>query len=119
MSDSNHYDTLDVSPKATPAEIKQAYRRLAKLFHPDSKRETADPEKIIRLMPHTKYSVTLTAVALTTNSCAPRSLNPIAGTGNSERLTPNNTTSVIGTLHKMPMPSSAIGCSRSMGLSTA
>ena len=49
MSDSNHYDTLDVSPKATPAEIKQAYRRLAKLFHPDSKRETADPEKIIRV----------------------------------------------------------------------
>jgi molecular chaperone DnaJ len=49
MSDSNHYDTLDVNPKATPGEIKQAYRRLAKLFHPDSKRETADPEKIIQV----------------------------------------------------------------------
>lgn len=49
MSNSNHYDTLDVSPKATAAEIKQAYRRLAKLFHPDSKRETADPEKIIQV----------------------------------------------------------------------
>jgi molecular chaperone DnaJ len=30
-------------------------------------------------MPLTKYLVTLTAVALTTNSCAPPSLNPIAG----------------------------------------
>lgn len=49
MSDSNHYETLDISPKATSAEIKQAYRRLAKLFHPDSKRETANPEKIIQV----------------------------------------------------------------------
>lgn len=49
MSDSNHYQILDVSPKATPSEIKQAYRRLAKLFHPDSKSETADPEKIIQV----------------------------------------------------------------------
>lgn len=49
MSDSNHYKTLDVSPIATAAEIKQAYRRLAKLFHPDSQRETADSQKIIEV----------------------------------------------------------------------
>lgn len=49
MSDSNHYETLDVNPKATAIEIKQAYRRLAKLFHPDSQCETADTEKIIQL----------------------------------------------------------------------
>lgn len=49
MSESNHYNTLDVSPKATSAEIKQAYRRLAKLFHPDSQCETANPEKIIQI----------------------------------------------------------------------
>lgn len=49
MSNSNHYKTLDISPKATTAEIKQAYRRLAKLFHPDSQSETADTEKIIRI----------------------------------------------------------------------
>ncbi|HAA27782.1 MAG TPA: molecular chaperone DnaJ [Cyanobacteria bacterium UBA8553] len=49
MLDSNHYETLDVSPKATTIEIKQAYRRLAKLFHPDSQCETADTEKIIQL----------------------------------------------------------------------
>jgi len=49
MSNSNHYDTLDVSPQATSTEIKQAYRRLAKRFHPDSQSETADPEKIIQV----------------------------------------------------------------------
>ena len=45
----NHYDTLDVSPQATSAEIKQAYRCLAKRFHPDSQSETSDPEKIIQV----------------------------------------------------------------------
>ncbi len=49
MSNSNHYEILDVSPKATRTEIKQAYRRLAKLFHPDSNSQTADPEKIIQI----------------------------------------------------------------------
>lgn len=49
MPDSNYYDTLNISPNATTTEIKQAYRHLAKLFHPDSKRETADPEKIIQV----------------------------------------------------------------------
>lgn len=49
MSNSNHYDTLDVSPKATSAEIKQAYRRLAKRFHPDSQSESADSAKIIQV----------------------------------------------------------------------
>lgn len=49
MSESNHYKTLDVSPQATAAEIKQAYRRLVKLFHPDSQRETSDSEKIIKV----------------------------------------------------------------------
>ena len=49
MPEVNHYNTLEVSFKATPTEIKQAYRRLAKLFHPDSQCETADPEKIIQL----------------------------------------------------------------------
>ncbi|NER27423.1 MAG: J domain-containing protein [Symploca sp. SIO1C4] len=47
MSQITHYEVLDVSFQATTEEIKQAYRRLAKLFHPDSKSKTADPEKII------------------------------------------------------------------------
>ncbi|MEH2449279.1 MAG: J domain-containing protein [Nostoc sp.] len=46
---SNHYETLKVSPSASLAEIKQAYRRLVKLFHPDSNQETADNEQIIRI----------------------------------------------------------------------
>ena len=45
----NHYQTLNVNPTATQAEIKQAYRRLVKLFHPDSKSKTAGHEEIVRL----------------------------------------------------------------------
>jgi molecular chaperone DnaJ len=44
---SNYYETLKVSPSASQAEIKQAYRRLVKLFHPDSNQETADHDQII------------------------------------------------------------------------
>ena len=46
MADPDHYRILEVSPTATQAEIKQAYRRLAKLFHPDSNRSTNNHEKI-------------------------------------------------------------------------
>lgn len=49
MVDSNHYTTLKISPSASQAEIKQAYRRLVKLFHPDSQQETADHEQIVRI----------------------------------------------------------------------
>ena len=49
MAHSNHYKTLDIDPAASQAEIKQAYRRLAKLFHPDSNRETANHDRITRI----------------------------------------------------------------------
>jgi molecular chaperone DnaJ len=49
MATPNHYNTLEVSPQATQAEIKTAYRRLAKLFHPDSNRETENHEDIARI----------------------------------------------------------------------
>ena len=45
----NHYKTLKISQTATQAEIKQAYRRLVKLFHPDSNSSTAGHEEIVRL----------------------------------------------------------------------
>ncbi|MBW4602060.1 MAG: DnaJ domain-containing protein [Calothrix sp. FI2-JRJ7] len=49
MTDTNHYDTLKVSKDASQAEIKQSYRRLVKLFHPDTNLETSDSEEIIRI----------------------------------------------------------------------
>jgi molecular chaperone DnaJ len=49
MTDPNHYDTLHVHSTATSAEIKQAYRRLVKQFHPDSNQKIADREQIIRI----------------------------------------------------------------------
>jgi molecular chaperone DnaJ len=49
MALSNHYETLRIHPNANQAEIKSAYRRLVKLFHPDSNQETADKEQIIRI----------------------------------------------------------------------
>ncbi|MGB3756365.1 MAG: DnaJ domain-containing protein [Rivularia sp. (in: cyanobacteria)] len=49
MPQSNHYQTLNIEQNASQAEIKQAYRRLVKLFHPDVNQEAADREKIIRI----------------------------------------------------------------------
>ncbi|WP_414527580.1 J domain-containing protein [Nodularia chucula] len=46
---SNHYETLKVNANASQAEIKQSYRRLVKLFHPDTNQDTADKEQIIRI----------------------------------------------------------------------
>ncbi|MGF1495155.1 MAG: J domain-containing protein [Microcoleaceae cyanobacterium] len=45
----NHYQTLEVRPTATLAEIKQAYRRLARVFHPDSQSEAANHEQIVQI----------------------------------------------------------------------
>jgi molecular chaperone DnaJ len=45
----NHYKTLNLTPTATQAEIKQSYRNLAKLLHPDSNSKTAGHEEIVRL----------------------------------------------------------------------
>lgn len=38
----DYYVVLDVAPEATGDEIKQAYRRLARLYHPDLSRQTED-----------------------------------------------------------------------------
>ena len=45
----NHYQILEVSHRASQKEIKLAYRRLVKLFHPDTLAETADRDKIVQI----------------------------------------------------------------------
>lgn len=45
----NYYEILEVKFNASPQEIKKAYRRLVKQFHPDSQHDNADHEKIINL----------------------------------------------------------------------
>ncbi|MGI8935449.1 J domain-containing protein [Leptolyngbya sp. BC1307] len=42
----NHYETLGISAGATQAEVKQAYRKLAKQFHPDSQNQAAAHDRI-------------------------------------------------------------------------
>ncbi|NEO52044.1 MAG: J domain-containing protein [Okeania sp. SIO3B5] len=49
MVTGDYYKTLNVNPTATQGQIKQAYRRLVKLFHPDVNTETADRERIISI----------------------------------------------------------------------
>ena len=45
----NYYEILDIKSTASAAEIKQAYRRLAKKFHPDSQNNDANHEQIVRI----------------------------------------------------------------------
>ena len=46
MQFKDYYDTLGVKPDASAAEIKSAYRRLAKKYHPDVSKEAGAEEKI-------------------------------------------------------------------------
>lgn len=49
MIEFDPYKALEVGPKATLAQIKEAYRRLAKQFHPDSQHELAHHDNITRI----------------------------------------------------------------------
>jgi curved DNA-binding protein len=46
MEFKDYYDTLGVKPEATDAQIKSAYRRLARKYHPDVSKEAGAEEKI-------------------------------------------------------------------------
>ena len=45
MEFKDYYDTLGVKPEATDAQIKAAYRKLARKFHPDVSKESGAEEK--------------------------------------------------------------------------
>jgi molecular chaperone DnaJ len=49
MLHADHYQTLGLTPDATQEEIKQAYRRLAKQYHPDRSEDNNSHEKIIAI----------------------------------------------------------------------
>ncbi len=51
----NYYQILQVSQQATTLEIKQAYRRLVKEYHPDSQHQNANHEQIILI--NTAYEI--------------------------------------------------------------
>lgn len=45
----NYYQILELQSTATHQEIKQAYRRLVKKYHPDTHPEISDTQKIVQL----------------------------------------------------------------------
>jgi len=49
MAAPDHYRTLELDPDASHEQIKQAYRRLAKRYHPDTSETGGDREQIVRV----------------------------------------------------------------------
>ncbi len=70
------YRTLGLEPGATTAEVKRAYRRLAKAFHPDSAGETALPRF---LAIHEAYEAIKTGRPMGATRAGPRPAEPTAG----------------------------------------
>jgi hypothetical protein len=70
------YRTLGLEPGATTAEVKRAYRRLAKAFHPDSAGEAALPRF---LAIHEAYEAIKTGRPMGATRAGPRQAEPTAG----------------------------------------
>lgn len=57
MQKKTYYDILEITRKAKPEEVKEAYRRLAKKYHPD--RNQDDPEAEVRFKEIQEANMTL------------------------------------------------------------
>jgi curved DNA-binding protein CbpA len=51
-ADKNHYQNLGLNPAATPDDIKKAYRKLAKIYHPDLNPKRKSAEGRFKLLQH-------------------------------------------------------------------
>ncbi len=54
-SSSNYYDILGISPKASQAEIKKAFRRLSQKYHPDISKEKDATDKFSKINVGSQY----------------------------------------------------------------
>ena len=50
MATRTHYDNLKISRNATTQEIKKAYRRLARQYHPDRNGNSAESQRIMKII---------------------------------------------------------------------
>lgn len=50
MTMRTHYDNLKISRNATAQEIKKAYRRLAQKYHPDRNGNSAESQRIMKII---------------------------------------------------------------------
>lgn len=75
------YRTLGLEPGASTAEVKRAYRRLAKAFHPDSAGEAALPRF---LAIHEAYDAIKTGRPMGATRAGPPPADPAAGAATSE-----------------------------------
>jgi molecular chaperone DnaJ len=82
-----HYQTLQITPRATATEIKQAYRQLAKQYHPDVNQSSAAADRIVII--NAAYEVLSDAGR---KQDYDRSLQQVFPTGLDERIAQNRAT---------------------------